>query len=55
MILALQPLQVSSELEQDRKKFSSHVACVLLGIAFSEFTLRLRIYISIGTEIITTR
>lgn len=47
--------QVSSVLEQDRKKFSSDVACVPLDIAFSELTLRLRIYISIGTEITTTR
>lgn len=48
-------LHVSSVLEQDRKKFSSHVACVLLDIAFSELTLRLRIYISIDTETTTTR
>lgn len=55
MIFALQPLQVSSVLEQNRKRFSSHVACVLLDIAFCELTLRLRIYISIDTEITTTR
>lgn len=48
-------LRVSSVLEQVRKKFSSHVVCVFLDIAFSELTLRLRIYISTDTEITTIR